>query len=468
MAPKPCPLISKQVDCALLKRILETVSFQPKELPRTEFILCSNFQGYFDRGCWVRQVLHRQISRAGEKHEVQANTSEVTRVEDLQNAANVNTFEGNSKDESCEARPCKKPKLVIEYSDSEDEGDDDDEECGDDKEECGDGDDEECGDGDDEECGDNDEEECGGISDAGGRSANILPRYESEHLKLKMKENDPSLNKEHLQLHESKDKLDSVVEMKQDERMSGSEQCEGERLRLSENEKQDNSSLSKEHLQLHESKDKLDSVVEMKQDERMSGSEQCEGERLRLSENEKQDNSSLSKEHLQPNESDLSAFKLKQRDGESLGLANDEGKEGVVNETRLKYIDGENGESVREEIHAVKMHNNILEQHEHQVQTQEVSQQKQNTSSEDNLRSGAHEQSIPNKVGEHLDILQMYEQGSSVLSEHDERDERMINDEDLRRSDDSSSEEEDIENDDDDDISTEFVAISEIDFNFYP
>jgi hypothetical protein len=44
----------------------------------------------------------------------------------------------------------------------------------------------------------------------------------------------------------------------------------------------------------------------------------------------------------------------------------------------------------------------------------------------------------------------------------------MINDEDLRRSDDSSSEEEDIENDDDDDISTEFVAISEIDFNFYP
>jgi hypothetical protein len=418
VAPKPCPLISKQVDCALLKRILETVSFQPKELPRTEFILCSNFQGYFDRGCWVRQVLHRQISRAGEKHEVQANTSEVTRVEDLQNAANVNTFEGNSKDESCEARPCKKPKLVIEYSDSEDEGDDDDEECGDDKEECGDGDDEECGDGDDEECGDNDEEECGGISDAGGRSANILPRYESEHLKLKMKENDPSLNKEHLQLHESKDKLDSVVEMKQDERMSGSEQCEGERLRLSENEKQDNSSLSKEHLQ--------------------------------------------------PNESDLSAFKLKQRDGESLGLANDEGKEGVVNETRLKYIDGENGESVREEIHAVKMHNNILEQHEHQVQTQEVSQQKQNTSSEDNLRSGAHEQSIPNKVGEHLDILQMYEQGSSVLSEHDERDERMINDEDLRRSDDSSSEEEDIENDDDDDISTEFVAISEIDFNFYP
>ena len=411
MAPKPCPLISKQVDCALLKRILETVSFQPKELPRTEFILCSNFQGYFDRGCWVRQVLHRQISRAGEKHEVQANTSEVTRVEDLQNAANVNTFEGNSKDESCEARPCKKPKLVIEYSDSEDEGDDDDDdddECGDDKEECGD---------DEEECGD-DEEECGGISDAGGRSTNILPRYESEHLKLKMKENDPSLNKEHLQLHESKDKLDSVVEMKQDERMSGSEQCEGERLRLSENEKQDNSSLSKEHLQ--------------------------------------------------PNESDLSAFKLKQRDGESLGLANDEGKEGVVNETRLKYIDGENGESVREEIHAVKMHNNILEQHEHQVQTQEVSQQKQNTSSEDNLRSGAHEQSIPNKVGEHLDILQMYEQGSSVLSEHDERDERMINDEDLRRSDDSSSEEEDIENDDDDDISTEFVAISEIDFNFYP
>ncbi|CAB3983076.1 splicing factor U2af large subunit A-like [Paramuricea clavata] len=361
-------------------------------------------QGYFDRGCWVRQVLHRQISRAGEKHEVQANTSEVTRAEDLQNAANVNTFEGNSKDESCEARPCKKPKLVIEYSDSEDEGDhDDDEECGDDKEECRD---------DEEGCGDDDEKECGGISDADGRSANILPRYESEHLKLKIKEN--------------------------------------------------------EHLQLHESKDKLDSVVEVKQDERTSSSEQYEGEHLRLSENEKQDNSSLSKEHLQPSESDLLTFKMKQRDGESLGLANDEGKKGVVNETTLKHIDRENGESVREEIHAVKMHNNILEQHEHQVQTQEVSQQKQNTSSEDNLRSGAHEQSIPNKVGENLDILQMYEQGSSVLSEYDERDERLINDEDLRRSDDSSSGEEDIENDDDDDISTEFVAISEIDFNFYP
>ena len=65
------------------------------------------------------------------------------------------------------------------------------------------------------------------------------------------------------------------------------------------------------------------------------------------------------------------------------------------------------------------------------------------------------------------DILQLYEQGPSNVPENCEP-EANINDADVRLSDDySSSEEEDLDNSAED-ISTEFVAISEIDFNLYP
>ena len=267
--------------------------------------------------------------------------------------------------------PCKKAKLVIEYSDSDDEDDDAEEGCG-------------------------------------GGSNNILKQHE------------------------------------------------GELSRSPANEKQEDSSLNKEHLKLNENK--LDSVTEVKQDERMS-SRQYEAEHLRMPRSEKPTDSSLNKEHVQPNECTLSEVKTKQKEllGGSLELTNDKENEG---DARMKLIGKDGEESVKEGIHAVEIQNNILEQHEHQVQTHE--ENKQNTSREEHFQASSDDLERANEGN--LNILQMYEEGRSVLSEQEER---QVNDEDLRVSDDSSSDEEDIENDADD-ISTEFVGISEIDFNLYP
>ena len=301
-------------------------------------------QGYFDRGCWVRQVLHRQVSRAEEKREVKANTFEVTGAEAKQ-ISSTKTFEENTGDESCEAGPCKKAKLMIEYSDSDE---------------------------DDEDVNENKEAYGGVAADKSLR----LPENGKQH--------DLSLDGEHVQIQDNHD-LDLPADAKPGERIRS---IENEQLQMPESEERDDSSLNKESTESN-----ADSVMEVKQGEKMSVMEMTQKE----------------------------------------GLPNNDEKE---SKARLKQIDS--GEFVGERM--------------------------QNTNSEkDNSGTSSGDLERSNEVEQKLDILEMYEQEiSSFLSEEDER---QMNDEDTRATDDSSSEEEDIENED---ISTEFVAVAEIDFNLYP
>ena len=377
------------------------------KLKRVHLLLSPNFQGYFNRGCWVRQV-HRQVSRAGEKGVVKVSTSEVAcfkdgqeftntseeiRVEDRQhfktNTSEVTRSEQNANEESCEAGPCKKPRLVIEYSDSDDDDDDN----------------------------DDGKEELSGVLDVGGRPANNFP------------------------------------------------QDKGEYLKLIENEKKNYSSLNKEYSQLHET----ESNYSVKEDERMRALRRYESEHSTLLEEEKQKDFHVNKADLKYNENRIPAAEGKQGEemGEGLGLLNDEKNEIDVNETRLKNEESDHKKSLEDEVHAANMDENISEQREHEVQTQK-NEQTQSTNRDKNSPPSGEDNAcqISNKMGESLDILQMYEQGSTVLL--DGQSEQRVNDEDL--SDDYSSSDEEFEDDNggDDDISTEFVAVSEIDFNLYP
>ena len=180
----------------------------------------------------------------------------------------------------------------------------------------------------------------------------------------------------------------------------------------------------------------------------------CGGENadrsLRLPDNGKQQNFSLEKENLHENEQ-LRPPESEERNDSSLNKESDEN-----NPNSLVKVKQD------EKMSVVKM----TQKDEGLPNDGEafVGEKMQNTNSEkesSGTSSGDLERS--NEVEQKLDILQMYEQDmSSVLSKEDERE---MNDEDTRATDDSSSEEEDVENDD---ISTEFVAVSEIDFNLYP
>ena len=234
-------------------------------------------------------------------------------------------------------------------------------------------------------------------------------------------------------------------------------------LKLTENQTQNDSSLNKEHSQL----DETESKYSVKENERTSLENKIE--HSTLPEDDEQEGFDARKVDLKSNEKATGRVKKQQEElSKDLRLINNEKNKIDVNETRSDKEESINEESFGDEEFTANMSENILEQEEHSVQTQVENEQKQNINTIDNSRASDDDNGcqVSKKTEESLGILEMYEQGSTVLS--DEQNEGRINDEDLRLSDYSSSEEEDLEDDDQDDISTEFVAISEIDFNLYP
>ena len=365
-------------------------------------VFCPNFQGYFDRGCWVRQVLHGHVSRVEEKHESQKNISNLNHGEDQQ------YVEGNISDvknESYEEVPCKKPKVLIEYSDSEDECDDDD-----------------------------DKKVVNRVVDGSNVLQGCNDGY--EELQEGDKTNDPSLNEEHSEgkqtvcdkvLQEHKEGKDST-EKRNDSSLNK------ERENSSQpNDVKQNDPTSDNRSELHENSQNSDSSLEVKDVEEVNRSVlQQQDEDLRESKNEKEEDFNVSKMRVE----------MKKGNGERTEQA-------IIPERvdigkKMKDYGG----SLNKEI-------------------QSQDERNENASNEDNVQENDNEQSISNTADEKLDILKMYEQESTVLSEYDKESDRKINDEDLRLSDYSSSEDEDFEPDDDK-ISTEFVAVTEIDFNLYP
>ena len=234
-------------------------------------------------------------------------------------------------------------------------------------------------------------------------------------------------------------------------------------LKLTENQTQNDSSLNKEHSQLDETERKYS----VKENERTSL--ENKSEHSTLPEDDKQEGFDARKEDLKPNEKATGRVKKQQEElSEDLILINNEKNKIDVNGKRLNKEESINEESFGDEELTANMGENMSEQEEQSAQTQVENEQKQNINTIDNSRASDDDNGcqVSKKTEESLGILEMYEQGSTVLS--DEQNEGRINDEDLRLSDYSSSEEEDLEDDDQDDISTEFVAISEIDFNLYP
>jgi hypothetical protein len=228
-----------------------------------------------------------------------ANLEVTVAEEDAQNSS-TNTPQENTADESCEAGPCKKPKLVIQYSDSEDDGDDGNDEGGDGDLILG------------ENVKQDSEKERLQVDENNQHNVIEVKQGESsnENEQLKQRENgkleDSSFNKEHLQTGESNPKM----EVKQDE-----SSCDDEQLRPRENEKQMN-------------ENKLDSAMK-----EMTNSQQHRDE------NKKQNDSSLSKEPLQCNENYESTLCVEQSNEENLTVLQmyEQGMSSVLSE----HQDGE-------------------------------------------------------------------------------------------------------------------------------
>lgn len=375
-------------------------------------------------------MFHRQNSKAGE----------------IEQAKTI-IPEGNVKSENCDVIRCKKRKLMIDYSDSDEES---------------------------ENIAD-----VGGVTlDSGGQSRDqedndevivgskvIVERREGcESRKTEVMGEQKDVMEKRRSEGESKSSKESlkIVDDTMGHTKKGdlSEECKAtEGLNFSGK---------------HQDANHEQSVVDMKHDEIMSSCilAQNEDGHLILPENDRQNDSNLNKVHSEPSEGNhkLSTIRTKHEDVESkdLGLEKEVEKESTIEEN-WKVIVEYPTESSKEEKDALVSRDDMLEQYRGQMIDE--SKQTENIICKGYLRSSEtdHEQLISNtgQGQEKYNILQLYEQRHTVLPEDDDRDELKINDEDLRQTDDSSSDEEDFENNTDD-ISTEFVAVTEIDFNLYP
>ncbi|XP_028392217.1 HIV Tat-specific factor 1 homolog [Dendronephthya gigantea] len=326
----------------------------------TSLMLAWKNQGYFDRGCWIRQVLHRQTRRTEDRHDVKIDISEGNveeKTSDFGHKCNVES-------ETYEASPCKKSKLAIDYSDSEEE--------------------------------DSNETSDKAVGNEEGIRRSILGQNEynkgTEEISIVVQ-------------HEGKKILNEEVE---DEEVPTGERCEIDDSRGSRNKE-----VVSEELK--------NTVIEDVEGCRRTLSDDTEGTRGMEGDDTKQ-----SKRTVMDDKEEY----------EGAMVDNIKGCKGTVMDER-KIDEERNGKQEEDNL--------VQKEDEHSTQP---------------LRD--------EKPEEKKDILQMYEERATVFSDSEvEHGEEKMNDEDLFDETSSEDDEEDVD-DNPDEISTEFVSISEIDFNLYP
>ena len=345
------------------------ILFRNKTCSITEVLMrgcCAIFQGYFDRGCWIRQVvLYRQVGHNEDKHDVKIDISKgnVDKTSELGHKCNV-------ENETYEASPCKKSKLAIEYSDSEEEDS-------------------------------NEVEQSGEILDSRKNNEGIR--------KGTLGQNEYNKGIKEISIvvkHEDKKILNKEVEDK--------DTCDGDRGGLRSNKVI--------------SEDTRNAVVEDTEGCRRTVSGCTEG----CERTEKDDTEECKRTVID--------YK--------------EGYEGAI-------VDNIKGckRTVVDEREMIDEERRVDNCNRKQDENVSVPVQKEDEHSSQPV--------CDEKPEEKKDILQMYEERATIFTDSDEKDERKMNDEDLFDESSSEGDDEDAENDPDD-VSTEFVSISEIDFNLYP